>query len=484
MKKKILTVECELASDDTVFVDFQSKSSLLDWDIIIFKPAIHSFLYSHTNEQYQGKPCLSDSNSVRLKECCEHWRREIKQAVESGKTVVVYASELSEVYVDTGQRTFSGTGRNKTTTRLVSIMNNYQSIPANISPIQTCGSSIKTTPKYAEILKPYWEQFESLSQYKVIFSGESVPACLATRVGDKAVGALYKSKMSNGSLLVLPDVNFSQDDFLEEIENKDGSIDECWSDKATAFANRLISCIVSLDKALRCNSEVTPEPTWASTQHFSIGAESGLRLQLLAAEKEVERVQNAKEQIVEQLNSICAMRGLLFEKGKPLENMIIEALNIMGFNASQYKDSTSEFDVVFESDEGRLIGEAEGKDNKPINIDKFRQLTLNIHEDLQREEVTSPAKPVLFGNGFRLLPLQDRPDPFTEKCHTSAPSTNTALLFTPDLFFVTQYLLDNNDRDFAYACRIAILTTTGRVVFPQPPARRQVDCDTQADTSS
>jgi hypothetical protein len=48
--------------------------------------------------------------------------------------------------------------------------------------------------------------------------------------------------------------------------------------------------------------------------------------------------------------------------------------------------------VVFESEEGRLIGEAEGKDNKAINVDKLRQLSMNIHEDIQREEVTTPAK--------------------------------------------------------------------------------------------
>ncbi len=92
----------------------------------------------------------------------------------------------------------------------------------------------------------------------------------------------------------------------------------------------------------------------------------------------------------------------MFEKGKLLENVIIEALRLLGFKAVPYKDSTSEFDVVFESDQGRLIGEAEGKDTKAVNIDKLRQLAMNVHEDLQREDVSSPAKPVLFGNGFRL----------------------------------------------------------------------------------
>jgi len=36
--KNILTVGLELASDETHYSSFQSKLSLLDWDIILFKP--------------------------------------------------------------------------------------------------------------------------------------------------------------------------------------------------------------------------------------------------------------------------------------------------------------------------------------------------------------------------------------------------------------------------------------------------------------
>jgi hypothetical protein len=125
--------------------------------------------------------------------------------------------------------------------------------------------------------------------------------------------------------------------------------------------------------------------------------------------------------------------------------------------------------VVFESDEGRLIGEAEGKDNKAVNIEKLRQLSMNIHEDLQRESVTAPAKPVLFGNGFRLQPLSERADPFTEKCHSAAATSSTALVFTPDLFWPVQYLVSNSDAEYARACRQTLLASTGRVVFPPPP---------------
>lgn len=461
-KKRVLTIGLELASPDTQHANFNSKTSLLDWDIVLFKPEIGEF-YSY-GDYFQGKPSLGDSSSFQLKECCEHWRREIKQAVEAGKTVIVYLPELEEVFVDTGQRSYSGTGRNQRTTRHVAEYDNYQAIPATLSPVTATGNSMKLSARGAEILAPYWSEFESVSQYKVQLTDPKVPACIVTRTGDKPVGALYRSKSSAGTLLLLPDINFYPDKFIKGREGKSS-----WTSAAEQFAGRMLAAIVALDKALRSAGEVTPEPPWAAEPEFALGTEGALRIQLLEAEREVEKAQRFKEELEDQLRSAGVYRALLFEKGKPLENAIIDALRLLGFAAAPFKESDSEFDVVFESEEGRLIGEAEGKDNKAVNIDKLRQLAMNIHEDLQRENITRPAKPVLFGNGFRYLKLNERSDPFTEKCISAAATSSTALVFTPDLFRPVRYLVSNTDPEYARACRQSMFSTTGRVTFPPPP---------------
>lgn len=473
--RRILTIGFELASSDTHYESFRSKTSLLDWDIVLFKPQISDFtIYS---EDYQGKPSLSDSTSFQLKESCEHWRREIKQAFETGKTVIVFLASLEVVYVDTGQRTFSGTGRNQRTTRHVSEYNNYQAIPATLSPVTASGKSMKLSARGAQVIGPYWMEFESVSQYEVILTDPKVSACLVTRTGDKTVGALYRSKSSTGTLLLLPNIDFYPNNFIKA--KKDGT--QTWTAASEQFAGRMVSTVVALDKALRTASDVTPEPAWAANPMFSLRSETSLRIQLLEAERKVEEAQKQKEQIVEHLQSVGAYRGLLYEKGKPLENVIIEALRLLGFTAAPFKESDSEFDVVFESAEGRLIGEAEGKDNKAVNIEKLRQLSMNIHEDLQRETVTKPAKPVLFGNGFRLQPLNERADPFTEKCHSAAVTSSTALVFTPDFFGPVQYLVGNSDTEYARKCRETMLSSTGRVVFPSPPVTDKMSDETEVE---
>lgn len=458
-KRKILTIGFQLCDENSEYSEFNSDLSLLDWDIILFKPDIREYVYSRET-MFQGKPCLSDDKSFQLKSQSEHWRREIKSAVESGKLVVVYLDELSEVSIATGKKEFSGTGRNQKTTRIVTDYDNYQSIPLNINPVNTKGKEIKLTAKNSEMISSYWQEFSSISTYKVLIDCDSTP-CLITKHGNKVVGAIFRSKNTNGTLVCLPDIDFYPTSFFDEKDE--------WTKDAQEFAARFIKSIVSLDKSLRSSGEVTPEPEWSKDRKFKLKEEGLASEKLLKIEEKLEAIQADKEAVIDKVRDLSRLRNLLFEKGKPLEYAILEALKIIGFNVSQFDDGESEFDAVFESKEGRLIGEAEGKDHKAVNIDKLRQLSLNIHEDLAREEVEVPAKAVLFGNPYRLSSIDERNDPFTAKCTSAANISSTALVFTPDLFIVAKYLSDHRDSRFATKCRKEILKAIGRVEFPNIP---------------
>ena len=100
------------------------------------------------------------------------------------------------------------------------------------------------------------------------------------------------------------------------------------------------------------------------------------------------RLKKRREDIETQMTDVGWVRALLFEQGRPLENAVLQLMRLMGFEANNYRDSTSEFDVVLECPEGRCIGEVEGRDNRPIDINKMRQLIVNIQEDYSREEVS------------------------------------------------------------------------------------------------
>jgi hypothetical protein len=463
MSKKIIAIGLDLASDQVQKESFTSKASLLDWDIILFRPQISDFI--RDADTYQGRPSLEENSSFRLKESCEHWRREIKQAFETGKCVIIFLSELSEIYVDSGERQYSGTGRNTRITRIVASYSNYKCLPVVLDPINAKGSAITLGEPWLDILSEYWREFEADSEYNVILSKEIKGVCLTTKNGNKSVGAVIRNKDSVGALVLLPNIGFDRSDFWidRQYHGRYGSAE------GKQFAARLVSAVVVLDRKLRSSADFTPPPEWAAHPAHALMIEKTLSAELLDAERRVEEASKHKENIEEKLRDAGRLRALLYEKGKPLENAIIEALIMIGFEAAQYKEANSEFDVVFTCIEGRLLGEAEGKDTKAVNVDKLRQLSMNIHEDLQRDEILMPAKGVLFGNGFRLHPPGERGVQFTEKCIVASKTQGVALVSTSELFKVARYLSDQPDEDFAKQCRTSLLEGFGLVNLPAPP---------------
>lgn len=462
-EKKIASVGCEIPGGFAEYVPIVSDKSLLDWDIILFRPNINELVYPF--DSYQGKPSLSDYESFRLRECMEHWKRELRDAIDAGKTVIIFLPELYEVYIDTGKRQYSGTGRSRQTTRLVDLYDNYKCIPFALSPINSKGSAMRMA-KGSELLSTYWAEFGDSSAYRVRIEGQVSKSLVITRTGDKTVGALIRVKNSSGALLLLPYLELELDEFYKK--TKGGKLE--WTEKSRQFGHRLLAAIIEIDKTLKQVGALTPVPNWVKVAEYNLPKETKLKERLLKIDEDLEKLQQQKQRAKEELASEGLLRRLLFEKGPALEDAILQALHLLGFTANKYKDSESEFDVVFQSSEGRFLGEAEGKDNNMIGIDKLRQLEMNIHEDLAREEVTEPAKGVLFANAYRLLVPKERGEFFTEKCLKSVKRSGTILVRTPDLFKVAQYLSGETDHKYAQACREAILNAEGEIVqFPEPP---------------
>ena len=174
------------------------------------------------------------------------------------------------------------------------------------------------------------------------------------------------------------------------------------------------------------------------------------------------------------LEDASVLQGLLFAQGRPLEDAVLRALELMGIDAERVVDGDSEFDAVFTIDGHRMLGEAEGRDKAAIAIDKITQLERNVAEDFARDEVTEHAHGVLLGNPQRLLAPDERTKTFTAKCITSAERNGFALVLTHTMFGPAAYLEANEDPKYAAACRSAIANTKGELVeFPEVPVAQR-----------
>ena len=260
--------------------------------------------------------------------------------------------------------------------------------------------------------------------------------------------------------------------YSDEVDDCDSNIEEFeWNAEGEKWGRRFFQALISLDSAIKGVSKRTPVPRWAQSEAYITAQEKILSQELGEIEARIGKLEKDKEDTKTKLDDVGSLRALLYEKGHPLNDVVLEAMRLMGFQAENFRESDSEYDAVLECPEGRCIGEVVGRDNGAIDNKKMAQLETNIHEDFSRDDVSEPAKAVLFGNGHRLQPPEKRPaEQFTSKCVKMAERNRAALIKTCDLFEVAKALLDNPDTTFAAECRKAILQTEGKVVvFPKPP---------------
>ncbi len=474
--KSIASIGFELPGGLATCVALSSKTSLLDYDAILFRPDISKYT---VGDEHEGRTAVTDRYSTVLREAADHWSRELVSALEAGKTVVVFLPPVESVWVATGTRDYSGTGKNRRTIRHVGPFDNYALIPFPVKPVSAEGHVMRLTST-GSLLAHFWESVGADCHYKVLIEGPVTQPLLVTKSAEKVVGALVRTKGSDGTLLLLPDLDFERRSFTTT--NKDGEL--VWSREGSAFGGRVREAVLRIDAELRGRAATTPPPDWADAEEFSLPQETVLRSRLLEVDARVADLRAEQQALREGLVSEGVLRGLLYEQGTPLEIAIRQALDLLGFKTSSYRDPESEFDVVFECDEGRFLGEAEGRDSKPIGIDKLRQLQMNIMEDFRRDDVSEMACGILFGNGARLKPLGDRPSTFTDKVCSAAKSSGVILVRTPDLFWVARYLSGANDPAFAKRCREALFASKGRVVaFPAPPEIPEGDVSTESRTT-
>ena len=461
MPSRVFTIGLELPGDPAEYVPFRSDHSLFDADVILFYPTLDEY---RSDESYAGHSLITETDSPALIRDIAHWRSEIRVAVESGKVVFVFLPQPVQVYYDTGKRTQSGTGRSQVTTQHVDKKTSYDALPLTLEGLTPRGGSEISIRGELGPLAAYWSEFGPISAYQAYFNDTGVQALLGTKKQEKVVGGLIRSK-GGGALVLLPPVSWDE----KALTYTRGTTVH-WRKEGVALGKRLVAALVSASEALRKSGKRSPTPEWVLGSDYTLKAEDSIKTDISQIDEQAKELAQRRKELDGRLEDARVLHGLLYESGQALEQAILKALRLLGFEAAGYRGGESEFDAVFTAPEGRFLGEAEGKDSKPVNIDKMSQLERNLQEDFARDEVETYAKGVLFGNAFRFLPIPERPDFFTKKCQTSATRLHVALVRTPDLFPVARYLSEHDDPLFAAECRHAIFEAHGAVVrFPAPP---------------
>jgi len=391
-----------------------------------------------------------------------HWSREIEKALQDGKTLFFFASAP-------GVAELLGT-----------------LLPFELPPSEPAFGDVIRLSDKAHLIEDYFHAFKEYFSYRVRFKlTDNWTSLLLTKPGNRSVGLL--GKHAAGHVVILPSLPYFEDTYqryvhegyLDELEEEeepdthDGPLSDLaedqWERDFLAMSHSLIQQLLQIDSWLR-GEHTLPPPDWANEPTFQTPRLQTLLPQLAKIASQINQLESKRDEIRAQASDAAELSLLLYAKGKPLERAVLKALRLFGFQAEPFANAISEFDAVFTHEDIRLLGEAEGRDNSPIGVDKIRQLCTNLDEDYARDEVDEYAKGVLFGNPQRLLPPDQRDVDFTHKSRTMAKQRDIALILTSSLFRPAAYLEQCPDENYAKACRDSILTCSGAIAqLPAPP---------------
>lgn len=467
MSKKILSVGYEIPGYSDDHVAFGSEQSLMEADILLVSPESLVPSDGWVSFTVSDGGCYNIESSKVYKQKVSRLKKEMQDHLNAGKNVFVLLTKKEEFHL-----AVSVSLDKKTHNYTTETYNNYCFLPIDIGAmVSASGSHIEFSGSQAfsdfyKSLKSYLKYqlyIESPANSKVIFVGKDK---------NKILGAYFK--VGAGYLVVLPYIDYDYDIFTKTKKDKKGVEKTFWTDVAVKFGNTLVGKLVQIDRDLQKTSENTPPPEWSKDKKFLTNKEMELQNSIKVERENISEINKIIQQLGKELSEEQILKGLLFEQGKPLESAVTKALRVLGYTAEGYDDGVLELDQVIISPEGnRYIGECEGKDNKDIDIDKFRQLVESMNADFDREDVSEKALGILFGNPQRLMDPAERTLDFTKKCKIGAGREKIALIKTPDLFTVAKYVLETKDEVFKKLCRGAIHSALGAVVvFPEPKTNK------------
>lgn len=448
--KSIVTVNLQLPTIEN-YVQYISEQSLLDYDIVLFDPCFPNLDRTSFGS---GGSCVSIGSGKSLASAMNHWKYEIRVALEAGKTVFFLLNRHETDSVATG----STSPRKGYTNYTTSEVSNYSVLPVNIPVRNAKGRKFLARDSN---FKGFHEALKDIVEYQVVLNSKVSRKTFVTKNGDHIVGAWIKLKDLPGHLVLLPYFDISE---MTEVVNNQLE----WTDEAVKISNTIVSQIVAIDNSLKSETDITPKPNWLDT--IALPSQVATIDQTIEElEEQVAGIRKLIEDQHEMKKKLLKYTNLLFENGDLLEEAIKNSLELIGYKVENFRDGDLEIDhVIVGPSKIRMIGETEGRDTAAINISKFRQLESNINEDFERAEIDEPAKGILFANGYRLTHPDHRENQFSAKCLKNAERLGTALIRTSDLYDIALYLLNHpSDTKFIAKCRDAIESTKGKIVtFP------------------
>jgi hypothetical protein len=464
---RLLSLDYRPVWDPVTFTSFSGDDSVFDFDVVIWNPASSIYRYATAyNEQYRNLPSLNENTSVSLSSDISRRRKEFLDFVEAGRALVVFVVPPQQCYIDTGERTYSGTGRNRVTTTHVSLVDLWDALPlSSLGLERASGSEVEVVGDgpISALLRKYSKYLS----YSAVMK-EPPGTVLAKVAGtDRALGSVVKTK-GGGLLMLLPWLDFTVD--ASEVNGADDEEEEGeeweWPDEAAEFQVDLLDALDQLNE-----SAVQARPAWA--ERYATKPQQEINEKVVAQRQKVEKARTRLTKLQTQREELVARDQLFLGTGRALELQVRSVFELLGGTVSEPVPGRADWQVAFP--EGNAVLEVKGL-KKSAAEKHAAQLEKWVAGAL--EETGEMPKGILIANTWRETALADRSnDDFPGQMLPYSEGRGHCLLTGLRLFLIRADVEADPKR--AAHWRKKLLQTNG--VLSEPSDWRQVITETGAE---
>lgn len=147
-----------------------------------------------------GYKNLEDDDSVSIVRDLLRRKSEISDLLKLGKTVLISISQPLSFYRATGEKEYSGTGRNRATTKKVILDDILNYLPIRMTTVKATGADIDF--KGDELLREFWESMKDTLYFNAYTDNTVGKPFLFIKGTNKVVGSYLP--FDKGNLILLP----------------------------------------------------------------------------------------------------------------------------------------------------------------------------------------------------------------------------------------------------------------------------------------
>jgi hypothetical protein len=373
-------------------IAFASKQTLLGYDIVFLRldDLVNAYERQIGHPWYQGRPSLDDSDSVHVRDDMARRKRELKTLLEVGGTLVLFLPAPASWYVGTGERQYSGTGRNRQTTRIVTEMQLLSLLPFDIHT--EAAESRDLELRMSEPFAAFWRTNTKRFQTAAILKQPIGDRTLVISGTEAVAGSI--ARLDKGLVIILPQ------DLLYPV---DYVVQDAGEDEIEAHPDdiKLIDSTFDLVRELRKDAGDYVQPDWAT--EYQLPGEADLVARVRGAGDAVAKAQSRLDSAERALAILKQRKTLFTGSGAAFEAFAEEAFKALGFTIEEGRPGRTDRMV-------RLRGEAAVLELKGRAKSAAERDAAQLEKWVSEHFVDKGIQPkgILVVNGWRDTPLQGR----------------------------------------------------------------------------